>query len=87
MTLGPQPPPCCVKLAPSFILYATLLQAIEGQGIKVYSFEEFAALGASKPAEPSPPSPDDYCTIMYTSGTTGDPKACTPCHLGQGGWG
>ena len=21
-----------------------------------------------------PPSPDDLCTIMYTSGTTGDPK-------------
>ncbi len=52
-------------------------QAIEDQGIKVYSFEEFAALGAGKPAEATPPAPEDYCTIMYTSGTTGDPKART----------
>ena len=43
--------------------------------MKVYSFEEFAALGAGKPAPPTPPAAEDYCTIMYTSGTTGDPKA------------
>ena len=43
----------------------------------MYSFEEFAALGAAKPAAPTPPAAEDYCTIMYTSGTTGDPKART----------
>ena len=40
----------------------------------MYSFDEFAALGVSRPAPPTPPAAEDYCTIMYTSGTTGDPK-------------
>ena len=43
-------------------------------GMDVYSFDEFLALGLSKPAEAIPPSAQDLCTIMYTSGTTGDPK-------------
>ena len=47
-----------------------------GLGIPVMGFEEFAAVGAAKPAPPVPAKRDDLCTIMYTSGTTGDPKAC-----------
>ena len=43
--------------------------------MKVYSFDQFAALGAAKPTAPTSPDAEDYCTIMYTSGTTGDPKA------------
>ena len=50
------------------------MQAIEGLGIAVYSYDAFQALGAAKPSEPTPPAAEDYCTIMYTSGTTGDPK-------------
>jgi long-chain acyl-CoA synthetase len=42
--------------------------------VQVHSFDEFLALGKANPAPPVPPSPEDYCTIMYTSGTTGDPK-------------
>ena len=38
------------------------------------SFEELLEEGAAKPLEPVKASPEDLCTIMYTSGTTGDPK-------------
>jgi hypothetical protein len=37
----------------------------------VVSFDDLKAMGKAKPAEAVPPSPDDYTTIMYTSGTTG----------------
>ncbi len=57
-------------------MFMSLLQDIRKLGVKVYAFEEFLALGKEHPAEPVPPSPEDYCTIMYTSGTTGDPKVC-----------
>ena len=51
-----------------------IAQAISKEGVQVHSFDEFLALGKANPAPPVPPSPEDYCTIMYTSGTTGDPK-------------
>ena len=53
---------------------AASAEAAKSLGIAVYSFDEFLALGRSKPAQPIPPKPEDLCTIMYTSGTTGDPK-------------
>ena len=45
-------------------------------GMTVYSFDDFLAMGRATPAEPIPPAASDLCTIMYTSGTTGDPKVC-----------
>eukprot|EP00775_Hariotina_reticulata_P012350 gene12350-12484_t len=53
---------------------AEAIKALEGLGLKVESFDQLAAAGKANPAQPVPPKPDDYCTIMYTSGTTGDPK-------------
>jgi len=42
--------------------------------LTVQSFEELRKAGAAKPVEPVPPTPDDLCCIMYTSGSTGPPK-------------
>lgn len=47
--------------------------------MQVYSWEQFLLLGRRKPASPVPPKPEDLCTIMYTSGTTGDPKVTGGC--------
>ncbi|CAG8955433.1 hypothetical protein HYFRA_00010298 [Hymenoscyphus fraxineus] len=44
--------------------------------VKFIEFDELVSLGRSAPAisEPHSPSPDDICAIMYTSGSTGNPK-------------
>ncbi|KOM35344.1 hypothetical protein LR48_Vigan02g149400 [Vigna angularis] len=43
-------------------------------GIKSYSWDEFLNLGKANPKSTFPPQTHDICTIMYTSGTSGDPK-------------
>ncbi|EFJ51208.1 hypothetical protein VOLCADRAFT_73402 [Volvox carteri f. nagariensis] len=56
------------------------IKAATDIGYKVLSFSELLALGAEKPAEPVPPKPEELCTIMYTSGTTGAPKGVMLTH-------
>ena len=63
---------CCINVCINIVQEATSL------GIKVYSFVDFLAIGRAHPAEALPPKTDDICTIMYTSGTTGQPKARLP---------
>lgn len=36
--------------------------------------------GKENPAQPCPPKPNDTCTIMYTSGTSGEPKGVMLSH-------
>lgn len=43
-------------------------------GLAVYSWDEFLQLGTNKQFDLPLTKKDDICTIMYTSGTTGDPK-------------
>ena len=54
------------------------LQSATSQGMKVYSFDEFLALGEQHPVPARPTKSEDLCTIMYTSGTTGMPKVRSP---------
>ncbi|PLB33125.1 long-chain fatty acid-CoA ligase FAA1 [Aspergillus candidus] len=42
--------------------------------LNVMSFEELRQLGEENPVDPVPPTPEDLCCIMYTSGSTGPPK-------------
>ncbi|KAB5564603.1 hypothetical protein DKX38_004657 [Salix brachista] len=49
-------------------------EEIEKFGLAVYSWDEFVKLGENKQYELPVKTKEDICTIMYTSGTTGDPK-------------
>ncbi|CAI7781178.1 unnamed protein product [Closterium sp. NIES-54] len=55
-------------------------KALKDLGIKALSWEDAIKEGESNPAEPIPPKPEDICTIMYTSGTTGEPKGVLLTH-------
>jgi len=48
-------------------------KGIKSLGCKVLSLEELGEMGRRSPSDAVPPTPDDLCTIMYTSGTTGCP--------------
>jgi long-chain acyl-CoA synthetase len=47
-------------------------QDLKAHGLTVQSWDETLAVGRAAPAAPVAPTPEDYCTIMYTSGTTGE---------------
>lgn len=49
-------------------------EAVEKFGVVIYSWEEFLTLGDGKQFDLQESEKSDICTIMYTSGTTGDPK-------------
>ncbi|KAJ3670910.1 hypothetical protein LUZ60_008336 [Juncus effusus] len=49
-------------------------EEIEKHGLKVYEWNDFLLLGADKEYELPKKEKNEICTIMYTSGTTGDPK-------------
>ncbi|KAJ8768495.1 hypothetical protein K2173_022587 [Erythroxylum novogranatense] len=49
-------------------------EEIDKFGLEVYSWDEFLKLGEDKHYDLPEKSKSDICTIMYTSGTTGDPK-------------
>eukprot|EP00878_Enallax_costatus_P014704 GHUV01015380.1.p1 GENE.GHUV01015380.1~~GHUV01015380.1.p1 ORF type:complete len:524 (+),score=162.60 GHUV01015380.1:1230-2801(+) len=55
-------------------------QALKSLDIPVHSFDEVTAAGQASPVDAVPPQPEDTCTIMYTSGTTGQPKGVLLTH-------
>ncbi|XP_013623403.1 PREDICTED: long chain acyl-CoA synthetase 1 isoform X5 [Brassica oleracea var. oleracea] len=49
-------------------------------GVKTFSWLDFLRMGREKPEETNPPKPSNICTIMYTSGTSGNPKGVVLTH-------
>lgn len=50
------------------------LESLKKFDVAILGYEELRKMGDFNPVDPTPPSPDDLCCIMYTSGSGGEPK-------------
>ena len=80
--LGPE---CVVAQKLKSIICFTSLpeyqkEKVAKSGTKVYCWDEFLQMGEENPSDVTPPQAFNICTIMYTSGTSGDPKGVVLTH-------
>lgn len=70
--------PACVDCLKTLVSFGNISDAqreeAEKHGAKLYSWNDFLSLGEKRSFTLSAPKKTDICTIMYTSGTTGEPK-------------
>ncbi|OMJ19389.1 Fatty acyl-CoA synthetase A, partial [Smittium culicis] len=57
-----------------------LLQWAKSKNVILFDMYQIEKMGLENPIEHHPPKPSDIYTIMYTSGTTGNPKGAVTTH-------
>ncbi|OLY80138.1 Fatty acyl-CoA synthetase A [Smittium mucronatum] len=58
-----------------------LLEWAQSKNIALYDIRQVEKIGFENPIPHHPPSPDDTYTMLYTSGTTGNPKGAVTTHM------